>query len=89
MATQKKMDLKKEFPELYSANPSKPKILEVPTMKYYMIDGQGDPNTSQDYKDAIETLYAALSTMVVNEFYNNLEKGRRIIQARRFGVFID
>jgi hypothetical protein len=30
----------------------------VPGLQYLMIDGRGDPGTSQDYQEAIEALYA-------------------------------
>ena len=42
-------------------------LIDVPEMNFLMIDGVGDPNTSQEYKDAIEALYAvsyALKFMV-------------------------
>jgi hypothetical protein len=32
-------------------------VLEVPTMQFLMIDGQGDPNTATEFASAIETLY--------------------------------
>jgi hypothetical protein len=31
----------------------------VPTMNFLMVDGKGDPNTAQDYSDAVEALYSA------------------------------
>lgn len=52
----KKIDLKKEFAALYKAT-AKPAVLKVPKLRYLMIDGQGDPNTSKDFADAITTLY--------------------------------
>ena len=33
-------------------------LLEVPGRQYLMIDGSGDPNTSQAYADAVEALFA-------------------------------
>lgn len=58
----KKIDLKKELKHLY--NPSKEiALVDVPEMNFLMIDGTGDPNTSQDYKDAIESLYAVSYTL--------------------------
>ena len=51
-----KIDFKKQYKELYSAK-SEPKIIKVPKLKYLIIEGKGDPNTSQEYKDAIITLY--------------------------------
>ncbi|MFB0551290.1 MAG: GyrI-like domain-containing protein, partial [Nitrososphaeria archaeon] len=34
-----------------------PVTVDVPEMNFLMVDGKGDPNTSQEYKDAIEALY--------------------------------
>jgi hypothetical protein len=52
-----KIDFKKLEKHLY--RPSKVKIatVEVPQMNFLMIDGRGDPNTSQEFQDAIQTLY--------------------------------
>lgn len=52
-----KIDLKKQEKHLY--NPSKKEfaIVEVPRMNFLMIDGAGDPNTSQEFQDAVQTLY--------------------------------
>lgn len=32
-------------------------------MNFLMVDGAGDPNTSQEFKDAVETLYAVSYTL--------------------------
>ena len=32
-------------------------VVEVPQLNYLMIDGEGDPNTSQSFQDAIDVLY--------------------------------
>ena len=32
--------------------------MDVPEMQFVMVDGHGDPNTTQHYKDAVESLYA-------------------------------
>ena len=57
-----KIDLKKQLKHLY--NPPKEFVfVDVPEMNFLMIDGKGDPNTSQEYKDAIETLYALSYTL--------------------------
>ncbi|MGK9149328.1 GyrI-like domain-containing protein [Plantibacter flavus] len=32
-------------------------IIEVPPVQYLMIDGHGDPNTADAYREAIETIY--------------------------------
>jgi hypothetical protein len=52
-----KVDFKKEYKELY-APPKKFAIVEVPEMQFLMINGHGDPNVAQEYRDAVETLYA-------------------------------
>jgi hypothetical protein len=52
-----KIDLKKENKELYNPSKKEPSIVEVPEMKFLMIDGQGDPNTSKEYREAMETLF--------------------------------
>ena len=52
-----KVDFKKALKHLY--NPSKKfGLVDVPEMQFLMIDGHGDPNTSQSYQDAIEALYS-------------------------------
>jgi hypothetical protein len=54
----KKIDYKKELKHLYKPSPKSIELVDVPEMNFLMIDGQGDPNTSQGYSDAIEALYA-------------------------------
>ncbi len=54
----KKIDYKKELKHLYKPSPKTVEIVDVPEMNFLMIEGQGDPNTSQEYSDAIEALYA-------------------------------
>ncbi|MGI6070567.1 MAG: GyrI-like domain-containing protein [Blautia sp.] len=51
-----KLDYKKEYKELYQPG-KKPSILQIPPILYLMIDGKGDPNTSQAYQQALEILY--------------------------------
>ncbi len=52
-----KIDLKKENKKLYSPSVKEPSFVEVPEMKFLMIDGQGDPNTSKEYRNAMEALF--------------------------------
>jgi hypothetical protein len=54
----KKIDLKKELGSLYRPPKSKVVEVEVPTLWYLMIDGQGDPNPSPVYADAVEALFS-------------------------------
>ena len=53
-----KLDFKKELKHLYRASAKKVSLVEVPPMNFLMIDGHGDPNTSPEYAEAIEALYA-------------------------------
>jgi hypothetical protein len=52
-----KIDYKKQLKELYNGKVGQPITVNVPKMNYLMIDGRGDPNSSQEYIDAIQTLY--------------------------------
>ena len=64
-----KIDFKKELKHLYDPSPKKVGVIEVSRMNFLMIDGSGDPNTAQEYKDAVEALFAvscALKFMVKN-----------------------
>lgn len=54
----KKIDFKKELKHLYAPGKKEVVIIDVPELDFLMIDGEGDPNTSQDYKDAIEALFS-------------------------------
>ena len=50
-----KTDLKKDLPS-YSARRGVFDVLDIPPLRYLMIDGHGDPNT-KPYADAISTLF--------------------------------
>lgn len=52
-----KIDYKKTLKHLYKPSPKVVEIVTVPKMNFLMVDGQGDPNTSQAFQDAIEVLY--------------------------------
>ena len=52
-----KIDLKKEHRNLYTAT-SDGSIVDVPEIAYLMVDGAGDPNTAQEYQDAVSALYS-------------------------------
>jgi len=61
MAT--KIDLRKERKYLYNPSSKQIAIVDVPEMNFLMIDGQGDPNTSVAYRNAVEALYAVSYTL--------------------------
>jgi hypothetical protein len=52
-----KIDLKKDLKHLYQPSAKEVVEVDVPTMNYFMVDGEGDPNTSQSYTDAVEVLF--------------------------------
>ena len=52
-----------EFKRLYSPSAKECVLLEVPSMQFLMVDGKGDPNTSQEYQQAIEALYSLSYTL--------------------------
>lgn len=54
----KKIDLKKQLKHLYSPSAREVTVVDVPSMNFLMIDGEGDPNTSQAYRDAVEALFS-------------------------------
>ncbi|MES9828364.1 MAG: GyrI-like domain-containing protein [Candidatus Thiodiazotropha sp.] len=58
-----KIDLKKELKHLYKPSAKKVDVVEVPQLNYLMIDGEGDPNTSQSFQDAIDVLYPLSYTL--------------------------
>lgn len=58
-----KIDLKKQYKDLYTPSAKKFTILEIPKMNFIMIDGHGDPNNEPSYTAAIETLYSLSYTL--------------------------
>jgi hypothetical protein len=57
MMNMAKIDLKKENKELYYPKKGQVNLIDVPEINFLMLDGEGDPNTSQEYQDAIETIF--------------------------------
>ncbi len=57
-----KVDFKKTLKQYYIP-PIKFVTVDMPEMQFIMVDGHGDPNTTQEYKDAIEALYAVAYKM--------------------------
>ena len=52
-----KVDFKKELKHFYQPSAKTFQVVDVPPMNFLMIDGHGDPNTAQEYQDALEALY--------------------------------
>lgn len=58
-----KIDLKKELKHLYNPSSKEIAVVEVPKMNFLMIDGSGDPNSAQEYKEAVEALFSLSYTL--------------------------
>ncbi len=52
-----KIDLKKENKEYYYPSAREVSLVDLLEMKFLMIDGQGDPNNSPEYQNAMETIF--------------------------------
>ena len=57
-----KVDFKKTLKQFYIP-PKEFVIVDLPEMQFVMVDGHGDPNTIQEYQDAVEALYAVAYKM--------------------------
>jgi hypothetical protein len=58
-----KIDLKKKLKDFYQVSAKDVVFVDVPPMNYLMIDGEGDPNVSQAYADAVEALFTVSYTL--------------------------
>jgi hypothetical protein len=67
-----KVDYKKALKHLYRPSAKEFEVVDVPPMNFLMIDGHGDPNTAQEYKDAVEALYAVAYAL---KFMSKKEEG--------------
>jgi hypothetical protein len=67
-----KVDLKRTL-ESYRAASGRFDIVDVPEMRYLMIDGQGDPNTSPAFAGAVAALYPVAYKL---KFASRRELGR-------------
>ncbi len=62
----KKIDYKKEYRELYLPK-QEPMLINVPKITYVTVCGKGDPNTCEEYKEAIELLYGISYTIKMSK----------------------
>lgn len=72
--TQEKLDYKKVYKDLYMPK-TKPSVIEVPEMTFIMVDGEGDPNTSEEYKSALEILYGLSFAIKMSKMSNRKPEG--------------
>jgi len=57
-----KVDLRKELKHLYAPSAKAVVEVQVPAFTFLMIDGQGDPNHSTAYAEAVEALFTVSYT---------------------------
>lgn len=58
-----KIDFKKELKQLYHSSAKNVEIVVVPKMNFLMIDGEGDPNNSPLFQEAVEALFSVSYTL--------------------------
>ena len=58
-----KLDLKNTLKYLYVPSAKTFSIVEVLPMNFIMIDGQGNPNTAEEYSAAVQALYTGAYTL--------------------------
>jgi hypothetical protein len=58
----RKIDLKKDLKAFYHATAKGVVQVDLPTFRFLMVDGIGDPNTAKSYAEAIEALYSVSYT---------------------------
>jgi len=54
---------------------TKPSIIEVPEMIFIMVDGKGNPNTCEEYKNAMEVLYGLSYSIKMSKMNGTQPKG--------------
>ena len=69
-----KLDLKKQWKELYQPSAKAVARVDVPALHYLMVDGEGDPNTSESCQEAVEARFTRSFTLKVM-----VKKGARAI----------
>lgn len=57
VATATKIDYTKQLAHLYRTH-DEPELVEVPPLHFVMVDGHGDPERSDAFREAVEALYA-------------------------------
>lgn len=68
-----KIDYKKT--EAYLYLPKKPAIVQVPEMAFFAVEGQGDPNTSPAYQEAMNLLYGLSFTVKMSKMSGKTPAG--------------
>ncbi|MDP1731504.1 MAG: GyrI-like domain-containing protein [Devosia sp.] len=56
--TAEKLDLKKTLKALYTPSTEDFTLVDVPTMRFVKVDGQGDPNKAEGYQQGLNWIYS-------------------------------
>lgn len=67
-------DFKKKYKDIYQPKTT-PAIIDVPTMRFIMVDGRGDPNTSADFVAAVKILYGLSYTIKMSKMGGKMPDG--------------
>lgn len=72
-----KFDYSKNLKELYKPSPKEVTIANIPPMNFLKIDGQGNPNNSEQFSKSVEALFALSYAL---KFYvkKNMEMDYRV-----------
>ena len=54
---------KPDLKSLYGPRAGRPELVDVPEMAFLVVDGQGDPNTGDEYRQALEALFSVSYTL--------------------------
>ena len=68
------IDFKKTNRELYQPKTT-PSLIDVPEMVFIAVDGKGDPNTSEEYKNALELIYGLSYSIKMSKMGGTLPEG--------------
>ncbi len=68
-----KIDFKKKLKPLYAPPKGRFSEVDVPELRYLMIDGKGDPGTAQEYADKVQALFSVAYPL---KFASKKELGR-------------
>lgn len=74
MEKKEKLDYKKEYKDLYLPK-KKPMLIDVPEMLFIQVSGEGDPNTSKSYEQAMEILYGLSFTIKMSKMSGRQPEG--------------
>lgn len=61
-----KMDYKKAYKDIYQPK-TKPELITIPPIQYVVVQGKGNPNTSEVYQEAISLLYSLSYTIKMSK----------------------